>query len=94
MIWDSLRPVRVSNPEPAQPSTRRYRGTIARITTIRHHRSMKRTVVWLTNTQVKALAAMSKKSLAPLSALVRQAVKEFLQDKRKVRASKSTESEL
>jgi metal-responsive CopG/Arc/MetJ family transcriptional regulator len=55
---------------------------------------MKRTVVWLTNTQVKALAAMSKKSLAPLSALVRQAVKEFLQDKRKVRASKSTESEL
>ncbi len=55
---------------------------------------MKRTVVWLTNTQVKALAAMSKKSLAPLSALVRQAVKEFLRDKRKVRASKSTESEL
>jgi hypothetical protein len=37
---------------------------------------------------------MSKKSLAPLSALVRQAVKEFLQDKRKVRASKSSESEL
>ena len=94
MIWDSLRPVGVSNPEPAQPSTRRYRGTIARITTIRHHRSMKRTVVWLTNSQVKALAAMSKKSLAPLSALVRQAVKEFLRDKRKVRASKSTESEL
>ena len=48
---------------------------------------MKRTVVWLTNKQVKALAAMSKKSLAPVSALVRQAVKEFLQDRRKVRAS-------
>jgi metal-responsive CopG/Arc/MetJ family transcriptional regulator len=52
---------------------------------------MKRTVVWLTNSQVKALTAMSKKSLAPLSALVRQAVKEFLQDKRKVRASKPSE---
>ncbi len=38
---------------------------------------MKRTVVWLTNSQVKALAAMSKKSLAPLSALVRQAVKDL-----------------
>ena len=41
---------------------------------------MKRTVVWLTDEQVKALTAMSKKSLAPVSALVRQAVKEFLQD--------------
>jgi len=40
---------------------------------------MKRTVVWLTNDQVKALAAMSKKALAPVSALVRQAVKEYLQ---------------
>jgi hypothetical protein len=47
---------------------------------------MKRTVVWLTNDQVKALTAMSKKSLAPVSALVRQAVKDFLQDKRKRRA--------
>jgi hypothetical protein len=55
---------------------------------------MKRTVVWLTNSQVRALTAMSKKSLAPLSALVRQAVKEFLQEKRKVRGSKPTESEL
>jgi len=86
--------VRSLKPEPVQPSTRRYRGTIARRTSIRHHRSVKRTVVWLTNTQVKALTAMSKKSLAPLSALVRQAVKEFLKDKRKGGASKSTESEL
>jgi len=47
---------------------------------------MKRTVIWLTNEQVKKLAAMSKKWLAPVSALVRQAVKEFLRDKRKRRA--------
>jgi hypothetical protein len=39
---------------------------------------MKRTVVWLTAQQVKALVALSKKSLAPVSALVRQAVSEFL----------------
>jgi hypothetical protein len=44
---------------------------------------MKRSVVWLTNEQVQALAAISKKSLAPLSALVRHAVKKLLQDKRK-----------
>ena len=44
---------------------------------------MKRTIVWLTNGQVKFLAAMSKKLLVPRSALVRQAVKEYLQDKRK-----------
>ena len=54
-----------------------------------HHRIMKRTVVWLTDEQAKALAAMSKKSLAPVSALVRQAVKEFLQDRRKGRAFQS-----
>jgi hypothetical protein len=47
---------------------------------------MKRTVVWLTDEQVKALMAISKKSLAPVSALVRQAVKKFLKDRRKVRA--------
>ena len=40
---------------------------------------MKRTVVWLTTPQVKGLARMSKRLLAPVSALVRQAVKEFLQ---------------
>jgi hypothetical protein len=39
---------------------------------------MKRTVVWLTDAQAKTLAVMSKKSLAPVSALVRQAVAEFL----------------
>jgi hypothetical protein len=47
---------------------------------------MKRTVIWLTSEQVKKLTLMSKKSLAPVSALVRQAVKEFLRDKRKRRA--------
>ena len=54
---------------------------------------MKRTVVWLTDSQVKALTAISKKSLAPLSALVRQAVKEFLQDKPKGTRSKLADSE-
>jgi hypothetical protein len=49
---------------------------------------MKRTVIWLTDKQVKALTAMSKKSLAPVSALVRQAVREFLQGRRKVRGFK------
>ena len=39
---------------------------------------MRRTVVWLTNPQTKALARMSRKSLAPVSALVRQAVNQFL----------------
>ncbi|MDX6713172.1 MAG: hypothetical protein QOH96_4188 [Blastocatellia bacterium] len=48
-----------------------------------HSGVMKRTVVWLTNEQVKVLTALSKKSLAPVSALVRRAVKEFLQDRRK-----------
>lgn len=43
------------------------------------HECMKRTVIWLTDQQTKALAAISQESLAPVSALVRQAVKEFLQ---------------
>ena len=43
---------------------------------------MKTTVVWLTNEQ-ETLTEMSKKSLAPISAPVRHAVKEYLQDKRK-----------
>ena len=47
---------------------------------------MKRTVVWLTNQQVMALGRMSKKSLAPVSALVRQAVEEFLKKKGQYRA--------
>jgi hypothetical protein len=46
-------------------------------------RPMKRTVVWLTNNQVKTLATISKKSLAPVSALVRQAVQQYIQLKRK-----------
>lgn len=46
---------------------------------------MRRTVVWLTDRQVKALVKMSEKSLAPVSALVRQAVKEFLRKRRKYR---------
>jgi metal-responsive CopG/Arc/MetJ family transcriptional regulator len=49
---------------------------------------MKRTVVWLTDQQVEELARMSKKSLAPVSALVRQAVKDFLQQKRNRRGRK------
>ncbi len=43
---------------------------------------MRRTVIWLTKQQAKTLAKMSMKSLVPVSALVRQAVKEFLQKKR------------
>jgi metal-responsive CopG/Arc/MetJ family transcriptional regulator len=43
---------------------------------------MKRTVVWLTDQQIKELAHMSKGSLAPISALVREAVKDFLRRKR------------
>jgi metal-responsive CopG/Arc/MetJ family transcriptional regulator len=46
---------------------------------------MKRTVVWLTNNQVKALTSISKKSLAPVSAVVRQAVQQYLQVKQKHR---------
>jgi len=34
--------------------------------------------VWLTNTQTKALARISEKSLAPVSAIVRHAVEEYL----------------
>jgi hypothetical protein len=44
---------------------------------------MKRTVVWLTEQQVRSLAHMSEKSLAPVSALIRQAVKEFLEKQKK-----------
>jgi hypothetical protein len=42
---------------------------------------MRRTVVWLTDAQTSTLTRMSKLSLAPVSALVRQAVKEFLRKK-------------
>jgi hypothetical protein len=50
---------------------------------------MKRTVVWLTDSQAKQLARLSRKSLAPVSALVRQAVQEFLAKSRKSGPSKS-----
>ncbi len=59
--------------------------------TVAHHRAMRRTVVWLTDQQAKELAKMSEKSLAPVSALVRQAVKEFLQKTRKYRTRKATQ---
>jgi hypothetical protein len=49
---------------------------------------MKRTVVWLTDKQLKALGAISRKSLAPVSALVRKAVTEFLNNDRKPRKPK------
>jgi ribbon-helix-helix protein len=45
----------------------------------RQYQRMKRTVVWLTNEQTNALEQMSETTLAPISALVRQAVKEFLE---------------
>ena len=54
--------------------------------TVGHPRVMKRTVVWITDEQAKALSALSKKSLAPVSALVRHAVTLFLRDQKKVRA--------
>lgn len=46
--------------------------------TVGHYRPMKRTVVWLTERQLRALERMSKESLAPISALVRHAVDKFL----------------
>lgn len=55
--------------------------------TVGHHRIMKRTVVWLTVAQTKALAGISKRTLAPISALVRQAVNEFLQTKQRRKPS-------
>jgi metal-responsive CopG/Arc/MetJ family transcriptional regulator len=54
---------------------------------------MKRTVVWLTERQARALGRISEKSFAPVSALVRQAVKEFLQRKRKSGPRKSLNTE-
>ena len=50
---------------------------------------MKRTVVWLTDQQIEELGRMSKRSLAPISALVRQAVKSFLHQKRNRRGRKA-----
>jgi hypothetical protein len=45
----------------------KYRGSMAPVAATGHHGVMKRSAVWLTNEQVQALAAISKKSLAPLS---------------------------
>jgi len=46
---------------------------------------MKRTVVWLTERQLRTLTVLSRKSLAPVSALVRHAVDQFLRSRRKRR---------
>lgn len=69
---------------------RQYISTIGIECLVVHSRLMKRTVVWLTGPQAKALARMSAKSLVPISALVRQAVKEFLKKKRKSHAPNSS----
>jgi hypothetical protein len=51
---------------------------------------MKRTVVWLTESQIKMLGSISRKSLAPVSALVRQAVSDYLKKNRRTNAPKSS----
>lgn len=51
---------------------------------------MRRTVIWLTEQQAKTLAKMSAKSLVPVSALVRQSVKEFLRKRQKLRKRNAT----
>ena len=51
--------------------------------TLGHYRTMKRTVIWLTERQRKALTLLSKQTLAPVSALVRHAVDEFLRKRAK-----------
>ena len=61
----------------------RYGRTICSQYPIVHYPIMRRTVVWLTDKQIKMLAKISSKSLAPTSALVRQAVDEFLRRKKK-----------
>jgi hypothetical protein len=49
---------------------------------------MKRTVVWLTESQIKMLGSISRKSLAPVSALVRQAVSDYLKKNRRTNTTK------
>jgi hypothetical protein len=51
---------------------------------------MKRTVVWLTEQHIKALTEISETSLAPVSALIHQAVKEFLEKRSKKKQAPST----
>jgi hypothetical protein len=53
--------------------------------TLGHYRGMKRTVIWLTERQRRALTVLSRKSLAPVSALVRHAVDEYLRKRQKHR---------
>ena len=57
-----------------------------------HHELMRRKVVWLTDEQARVLGEMSEKSLAPVSALVRQAVKEFLARKKKTKRKFSSDA--
>ena len=45
--------------------------------------------MWLTDQQIEELGRMSKRSLAPISALVREAVKNFLHQKRNRRGRKA-----
>jgi hypothetical protein len=49
---------------------------------------MKRTVIWLTQEQIQALMKISKTSNAPVSAIVRHAVRKFLGIKTKDRKQK------
>jgi hypothetical protein len=49
---------------------------------------MKRTVIWLTQEQIQALMKISKTSKAPVSAIVRHAVRKFLGTKTKHRKQK------
>ena len=58
-------------------------------TTIGHYRRMKRTVIWLTERQRRALTGLSRKSLAPMSALVRHAVDEFLRKQKRRRTARA-----
>lgn len=51
-----------------------------------HHSAMKRTVVWLTDKQTKTLTQLSGTTLAPVSAIIRQAVQEYI-DRRKKRGN-------
>src|SRR6267142_4581370 len=61
----------------------KYDWAISPQATLGHYRTMKRTVIWLTERQRKALTLLSKKTLAPVSALVRHAVDEFLRKRGK-----------
>lgn len=68
----------------------RYGRTMAPNVTEEGLWGMKRTVVWLTESQIKMLGSISRKSLAPVSALVRQAVSDYLKKSRRTNAPKSS----